>query len=304
MRFRTLPVLLSLLISSPIFAQDDSVRLSKVDWILVRNCVGGKMAESETGAPLREKKARGHFFTLDQRKAEIGCAQPPKQHMAWVKPISKDKAEITFLLEDPSGKLTMKRYEFEPKSAEADAVFEVPGTTQPCFSMGGSAVQNVVPKTNLTVKIDSWRLTHAPKEGPLAGQNRRYNIEAVAPESSAKKLELKETGLPSNHQLMKEFLQEFKATTATIPDRFNNLEDDLKDRAEACRKAGESLDDAVTSAAPLSLIHEKHAAQRSATDIYSIFVKAVPDHRTLRELQREIEKPEAYLAPVSETGVQ
>lgn len=287
-----------LLLGLSLRAAEDNVQLGSVDWIGLRSCLGGKMSANEYNHPLKQKKFRGHLFVLDQREATVNCPLPRKDVIAWISPINAEKNEISFLFKN-EGSLIVKRYEYNPKNLPKDGRFEIPDTQASCLPGPGKMAKLISPEQSVQVRLSHWDLEQTAKNGPLKDQSQRFSVESVEPSSEAVKLPLKEVGIPSNDQILKEVIQEFTSTISSIPERFTDLEDNLKSRAEICEKTAESLASAVPKS-NLGLRSNADSALNASRDLVSIFVSPRAGHRTSKDLQEMMSNPGKYLHNVNQ----
>lgn len=300
---RSVPVglALSLIVASSQARAGDGVSLANINWSPVRDCLSGKLSENDALEPLRETKARGHLFVLDQRKSSLSCSLPRKDVISWVTPVSDSAAEVTFLYENSEGTLTAKRYSVQTDSLNSKAQFELPDSAASCLPVGPKIVSAVIPKSPVTVRIDSWGLTSVPKEGLRSEQKRRYSVSSVEPSSEAPKLKLTEVSLPTNNVLLTEVLREFAPTVESIQDKFSDLGDGLKKHVGYCEEAVKEMTE-NRKIGSVSLLQAAQQAIRSTDQISSIFVKPKPGHMTIKEFNQKVSSPGSYIKKVS-TGV-
>lgn len=278
----------------------DAVSLSRIDWRPLRDCLAGEMSANDSETYDRHLRARGSLFLLDQRKGSFNCPSPRSNDIAWVKKIGEDRAEITVLFEKENGALAAKRYEFEPSKMKSRSYIQIPGTEAVCVTAFNPVVKAAMPKNSLNLKIDSWPLKKTPTEGQRAKQTQRFAISNIEPDVLDTQVDLKEVSLPTNDYLLTEIMQEFASSVESMQDRFADLmqKEKIETRVKSCEQAAQNMREGIPANASTALYSAAGAAQNAAANLSSIFIKARPNHLTIKDLENRVAYPDRYRTDV------
>lgn len=271
----------------------ESVSLRAIDWSSLRTCLADSVSENGFNHPLRDSRARGSLYVLDQRKGAFSCAFPRKDVIAWLRRTGKTQGEVTFVYSNALEQLIVKRYELPFVHTNENATFDVPETKAPCVP--GSAQ----PEAPVSVKFNQWKLTSAPSEGTRHGIKEVFAIESTEPADN--KLQLKEIGIPGNDEILRELLKELAPSIETFQDHFTSDREANSQRLSSCQKALASMEKVIPMG-NLGLYSEWKTASNVVTNLTSIFVKEKTGFMSNSEFFLRLRNPEKFMEKVTPEG--